>query len=207
MITIVLNDKRIILSEEYANTLRLYDVRSALIVFQLNPRKITEIIDNLLLSEIMDVVIVGDEEENLRLFQEALTWIQAGGGVVFNPQNEILFIYRKKKWDLPKGKLDPGESIEQCALREVREETGIQQLVLEREVCKTYHIYIETDLILKETTWFLMHSDDKWLEPQKEEGIQKAIWVHRNNIRFQLEKTYPSIIEIFQRLTQLNAHG
>lgn len=66
--------------------------------------------------------------------------IDAGGGVVENEAGDILMIYRRGKWDLPKGKRDDGEDIAQCALREVAEETGLQQLQLGEKICDTYHI-------------------------------------------------------------------
>lgn len=67
--------------------------------------------------------------------------IEAGGGVVENEEGDILMIYRRGKWDLPKGKRDDGEDIAACALREVAEETGLQQLQLGEKICDTFHIY------------------------------------------------------------------
>ncbi len=126
--------------------------------------------------------------------------IIAGGGLVFNENKELLMIFRKGKWDLPKGKLDEGETIEECAIREVEEETGVQLIVLEKLVQKTYHEYFDQWLhedVIKETWWFEMFAFKKQvLVPQKEEDIEQIIWADATTIKTCLENSYPSIIEV-----------
>lgn len=104
--------------------------------------------------------------------------IYAGGGVVFNQNNEALFIYRNKKWDLPKGKTEKNESIDKTALREVMEEVGIKRLEMVDFLCHTYHIYKtrKGEFILKNTFWFAMSTNQESYKLQKEEGIEKAKW-------------------------------
>src|SRR5580704_13598268 len=86
--------------------------------------------------------------------------VKAAGGLVINENKEILFMFRRGKWDLPKGKLDPGESLESCAQREVKEETGISYLELLRFLLITQHEYEERgQVILKETHWWLMKAN------------------------------------------------
>ncbi|MEM6380677.1 MAG: NUDIX hydrolase [Bacteroidota bacterium] len=105
--------------------------------------------------------------------------IEAAGGLVYNTQNEILAIYRRGSWDLPKGKIDKGESIEAAAIREVQEETGVQQLTLGKPLLTTYHTYRlkSGKRVLKKTYWFEMQTKDLELTPQSEEDIEKAIWI------------------------------
>src|SRR5206468_6844376 len=96
--------------------------------------------------------------------------IIAAGGLVFNDDNELLMIFRRNKWDLPKGKLDEGESIEACALREVKEETGLKKLNLIKFINTTLHKYSDPYLnedVIKETHWFKMYApDNQQLIPQ-----------------------------------------
>lgn len=200
MIKIILNNKRIFLAEDHRDIIQQYQLDNAYIIFDLDEQKVIDLVDILLLSNINDAIIVGETTHSLSMFKNALTLVKAGGGVVFNNRNELLFIYRRRKWDLPKGKMDRRESIEKCATREVFEETGLRNLEIVRELGQTYHIYLENSVILKETTWFLMFTEDIKLRPQFEEGIKKAIWVHKNKIRYQLRNTYPSIVDIFEKL-------
>ena len=126
--------------------------------------------------------------------------IDAAGGVAFNEKDEILMIYRRGKWDLPKGKLDDGENIEECALREVKEETGLQNVSLGEKVCDTYHIYSQYgENLLKRTAWYKMTapSTDK-LKPQKAENIMEARWVRENDLGQLLTKTYEAVKEVLQ---------
>jgi 8-oxo-dGTP pyrophosphatase MutT (NUDIX family) len=204
MIKIILNNKRIFLAEDHRSMIDQFRLTNAFIIFDLTREKTSDLIDTLLISEIEDAIIVGDIDKNLEIIKSSLKVIQAGGGVVFNNRNELLFIYRRKRWDLPKGKLDRGETIERCAKREVTEETGIRNLEIVRHLCNTYHLYLEDKMILKETYWYLMFTEDYRLTPQYEEGIKKSIWVHKNNIRFQLRNTYPSIVDIFEVLLSEN---
>jgi 8-oxo-dGTP pyrophosphatase MutT (NUDIX family) len=200
MIKIILNNKQIFLAEDYKEVMKENRLNNAFIVFSLTVEKASDMVDTMLISDIYSAIVVGDPEESLNTFKKSFKVIQAGGGVVFNNRNELLFIYRRKKWDLPKGKLDRGETIEKCAMREVYEETGLKRLEIVRHLCNSYHMYLENQVVLKETHWYLMFSEDIWLTPQFSEGIKKAIWVHKNNIRFQLSNTYPNIIDIFQVL-------
>ena len=158
------------------------------------------LVNQLLISEMKDAVIVGDIEENIHHFKSAFELIVAAGGVVYNSSGEILFIYRKKKWDLPKGKLDEGEDIPTCAIREVMEETGIKAVSIVRPLCNTYHLYIDGDMKLKEVFWFVMQTQHRTLHPQHAEEIQKAVWVNRGNIHIQLYKSYETISDIFMLL-------
>ncbi len=126
--------------------------------------------------------------------------IDAGGGLVANEQGEILMIFRRGKWDLPKGKLDAGEDIAACALREVQEETGLKHVTLGQKICDTYHIYTErNDQILKRTAWYRMKGTlaDK-LKPQKEEQILEAKWVGRADIPSLAANTYEAIREVLR---------
>jgi 8-oxo-dGTP pyrophosphatase MutT (NUDIX family) len=127
-------------------------------------------------------------------------FIQAGGGLVENERREILFIFRRGKWDLPKGKLDPGETLEQCAIREVEEETGIGKLMLIRFLLITEHEYTERgEKILKETHWWLMKtSGSQTLIPQTEEDITEIKWIGPAELKRVLQNTYPAIVDVLK---------
>ena len=98
-----------------------------------------------------------DVEELLIAFKKKFLLIIAAGGFVHTGNDEVLLIFRRGKWDLPKGKLDEGEALETCALREIKEETGVQQIKSEGPCCITYHTYTENGKnILKESHWFMV---------------------------------------------------
>ena len=107
-------------------------------------------------------------------------------------------IYRRGKWDLPKGKRDDGEEIDYCALREVSEETGLQQLTLGDKICDTYHVYAQNgQSLLKCTAWFKMFGSSKEkLVPQKEENILDARWINIREMGPVVFKSYEAIREV-----------
>ena len=121
--------------------------------------------------------------------------IIAAGGKVINKKSEILFIYRNKKWDLPKGKAEKNENISQTALREVIEETGIKNLSIIKPLEKTYHIFKRGGKnYIKSTYWFEMKSDyEGKLKPQKKEGISRVEWIDIENLPSILPKSYANI--------------
>ncbi len=124
--------------------------------------------------------------------------IDAAGGVVLNEHDAVLMIYRRGKWDLPKGKCDDGEEIAECALREVSEETGLQQLKLGDKICDTYHVYAQYgENLLKRTAWYKMKgSVSETLTPQKEENIQEARWIAEKDMGPIVYKSYEAIREV-----------
>lgn len=127
--------------------------------------------------------------------------IIAAGGVVENEKAELLLIFRKGYWDLPKGKLDEGETIAECAVREVKEETGLQHIEPGKLIDTTLHQYEENgDRITKKTYWYKMKaSSDDELIAQTVEDIQEIRWVSRNELEAYLKKTYPNIVQIMKK--------
>jgi 8-oxo-dGTP pyrophosphatase MutT (NUDIX family) len=108
--------------------------------------------------------------------------VDAGGGFVVRQTDttepEILMIFRRGVWDLPKGKQDANESIEACALREVREELGISALYLLAALGTTIHGYPEKGRYrVKTTHWFLMRTSEQRFTPQAEEDIERVAWM------------------------------
>ena len=129
--------------------------------------------------------------------------IIAAGGLVTNPKGEILWIFRRGFWDLPKGKLDEGETIQTCAVREVAEETGISNIQLHDMLCFTNHLYFDTYLneeVIKRTYWF--HITIPNLQegiPQLTEDIEKIEWLSLDKARHCLNHTYPTILEVVEK--------
>ncbi|AZA99553.1 NUDIX domain-containing protein [Chryseobacterium joostei] len=128
-------------------------------------------------------------------FQKLFRIIEAAGGLVNNPGGEMLFIKRLGKWDLPKGKMEKGESREESAIREIEEETGLLDVELAEFINTTYHIYIERngDKILKCTHWFEMNFDgEDTSKPQIEEGITEVAWKNTTQIE---DEVFPSTFQ------------
>lgn len=126
--------------------------------------------------------------------------VNAGGGLVSNRRGDYLLISRNGMWDLPKGHQDPGEDIAVTALREVQEETGIEDLLLRDLICVTDHCYRRNGIWhLKHTWWYdMLYTDPTDLTPQTEEDITKAAWVAKSSLPPYLLNTYPSIQEVFR---------
>lgn len=124
--------------------------------------------------------------------------IEAAGGVVSAPNGNILMIFRRGMWDLPKGKWDEGETIEECALREVEEETGLAELILGDKIDDTFHIYAyKGKNVLKKTHWYHMQtSADNRLQPQLEEDIEEARWIAPNEVALYLNQSYANIKDV-----------
>lgn len=113
-------------------------------------------------------------------------------------------IFRRGFWDMPKGKLDKGETIEECAVREVKEETGIKKLKLVRPLAVSYHSYDQgTHHLLKESHWFLMKTkSSEDLVAQREEDILEIEWVIPEKIDGHLAHAYPSIVDVVELYLQ-----
>ena len=139
--------------------------------------------------------------EACKSFNKMFTRIDAAGGIVRNRKEEYLFIKRFGIWDLPKGKLYKLESVEDGALREVTEETGLTNLTITKQLPSTYHIYTDRKgrEILKETYWFeMMCNEDQLLVPQLEEDITEVKWFTAGELDIPLQNTYASIRQLLE---------
>ncbi|HET9278270.1 MAG TPA: NUDIX domain-containing protein, partial [Flavitalea sp.] len=139
-----------------------------------------------------------DLEELKTMFFKKFTPVKAAGGFVLNENKEVLMMFRRGKWDLPKGKMDKKESFEECAIRETEEETGLKNITLISPLITTYHTYHEgTRYILKETKWFRMKvNGEQKLIPQAEEQITKLEWVGKNNLKNYMQNSFPSVKDV-----------
>ena len=141
-----------------------------------------------------------DLNELKKSFFKKFTMIQAAGGFVVNKENEVLMMFRRGKWDLPKGKMDKNETFEECAVRETEEETGLKNIKLISPLITTYHTYHEgTRYMLKETKWFSMKVEGgQQLIPQAEEQISKLEWVDKKDLARYLSNSFPSVADVLE---------
>lgn len=130
--------------------------------------------------------------------------IKAAGGVVVKG-GKWLFMYRRKMWDLPKGKLDKGENSKVAATREIDEETGVKALIRDK-ICTTWHTYtLNNSRILKRTKWYLFDCiDDTKMSPQAEEQIEKLDWYEPADVKPLLIKSYSSIRYVIDSLNKMH---
>lgn len=134
---------------------------------------------------------------------QELPIIIAGGGIVTNELGELLMIFRRGKWDLPKGKLDAGETIEECALREVTEETGVGHLKLGNLIAVTKHEYFDKyqqQDVIKESHWYRMKVKGvPALIAQTEEDITAIEWTKPEEIASRLNNSFDTIREVLEK--------
>ena len=141
------------------------------------------------------------DKSGFRSFQKAFKTVRAGGGLVRNAKGQFLLIFRRGHWDLPKGKVDNGEDIQTCALREVQEETGVSGLKIVKKLPKTYHLFSNAngEIILKKCHWFEMEiRDEQPLKPQLEEDITEAVWLSREDVEKRKSLMFPTIRICFE---------
>lgn len=137
-------------------------------------------------TSVKELNVYGEQiDEIWEEFKKLFRIIEAAGGIVNRPNGDVLFIKRLGKWDLPKGKMEKGESREESAVREIEEETNLQNVELLDFINTTYHIYTERngDKVLKYTHWFEMNFDgEDTSKPQLEEGITEVAWKNTSQI-------------------------
>ena len=155
-----------------------------------------KIISALKKKSISSVVLYHSKKEKLEMhFNKLFPIVEAAGGLVINELNQYLFIYRNKKWDLPKGRMRKNEMIIDAAVREVEEETSVRDLIVKKQLPITYHIFKRNRKYkLKKTYWYLMETSyNGQLVPQLNEGIEKAVWKNKNEIDLLIKSAYKNI--------------
>lgn len=147
------------------------------------------------------LIFTKNVKESFEQFLACFDVLEAAGGIVKHKNKGFLMIERFGVWDFPKGKIEKGERIAEAALREVEEETGVQNLEIESELPTTYHMYrYARQWIVKKTYWFLMYSDYQGkLIPQEEEDILKAVWVDQGRLSAYLKGTYGNLIDLVKQ--------
>ncbi len=153
-------------------------------------------------SDLDELCIYSQNVEKLFMtFSSQFQIIEASGGIIKDENDRILFIFRRGKWDLPKGKIDDGETPKITALREVEEETGLKNVKIIKHVCNTFHTYkFENQNVLKKTYWYKMdYFGNNKLIPQIEEDITIVKWFEKNKLEIIKNQTYKSIIEVIKK--------
>ena len=164
--------------------------------FLIDSVDINKVLSKLKKDKYDSVRLIGSKKELiLKKFLSILPNVIAGGGKVYNKKGEILFIFRNGKWDLPKGKAELKETINETALREVEEETGVFGLSIVKPLEITYHIFKRMgQFYIKVTYWFKMYSDyEGELIPQEKEGITKAKWISETKLKKVFNNSYANI--------------
>jgi 8-oxo-dGTP pyrophosphatase MutT (NUDIX family) len=201
-IKIYFNDKPLFLCDEMTPEIREYAHHDdAVMIDDFSHPAVNSMIHEMRQPKVHAGIFVHKDLEELRkAFWKKFLLVKAGGGLVRNGEEKYLFMFRRGVWDLPKGKLDPGETIEHCAIREVMEETGIEGVIMEGPLLITYHTYDESGKhILKETHWFRMQAPAPGeLTPQLEEQITELRWVDADGMKVLLRNTFPSIKDVIK---------
>jgi ADP-ribose pyrophosphatase YjhB (NUDIX family) len=148
-------------------------------------------------------LIAKDVEKLWADFQSIYKIIEAAGGVVYNKNGDVLLIFRLQTWDLPKGKIDKGETPEIAAIREIQEETGLNVVELGNFICHTFHTYQHKEKrVLKKTHWYKMTTTETALTPQYSEDIEQAEWRDLANFLQSKPTIYPSILDVLAAVTK-----
>ena len=136
-----------------------------------------------------------DNDKLWKSFKKKFPIVEAAGGLVERTDNKLLFIFRNNKWDLPKGGVEKKELIIEAAQREVKEETGVSDLIVQKQLSETFHIFKKGKRFrLKKTYWFKMSTSYMGeTEPQIEEGIHKTEWVSKEKIDEILNDAFENI--------------
>lgn len=195
MYKIFINEKPFIITEKDSDDIQYAKCRRV----TYDPAKALEFIKDTEGMRSRGLILLTDDPDFcFKDFYTHFVAIEASGGIVFNDRNELLLIKRMGKWDLPKGKIDAGETIEEAALREVHEECGIGSLKLIKSMPSSYHTYkMHNHRFLKVTRWFEMQTNwDKKLVPQAEEQITEAGWFNLKRKDLVKLDTYTSIRDL-----------
>ncbi len=150
------------------------------------------------------IIVCKDLDQCYKLFLEQFEQIAAAGGIVQNEENKCLMIFRNNRWDIPKGKQEPNENIEDCAVREVMEECGIEDIKQGDLITKTTHIYfLFGKWHIKTTWWYAMTSTySNKLTPQTEEGISEVRWVKKSELQELVADSYATIKKVIENYTK-----
>ncbi|WP_430409744.1 NUDIX hydrolase [Kordia sp.] len=193
MYKVFINEKLIILSNEInkheiSDTFLLKDVDFEWLIGKMTSKKLDK------------AILYHDKcDEILPLLATKLPLVEAAGGLVKNENNDVLFILRNGKWDLPKGKTEKGEDIKETAIREVEEETGVKGLTITDFITKTYHVFKRNgEYRLKLTHWYTMRTEyDGELFPEFEEDIVEVVWKNEAETTEALQNSYENIKLLF----------
>jgi 8-oxo-dGTP pyrophosphatase MutT (NUDIX family) len=194
MYKVFVNDKPLFLTNEIAKETDFQ-------LFLLESIDIEQLIIKMFNNKILKAYLYyPDEKAILKKVKEKIPVNKAGGGLVYNNKGEVLFIFRNGKWDLPKGGIEKGEEIEETAVREVEEETGVTGLKITKKLQKTYHIFKRNGRYkLKITHWFEMNTNYEGTPfAQVEEGIEKAVWLNPEQVKEALKNSFENIKLLFE---------
>lgn len=201
-IKIYFNDKPVYLCDEIDKEINdILHHPDAVFIDELSGPAIKSLLHEIKKDEFHAGVVWNTDLEKLKkTFFKHFKLIEAAGGIVQNDKKELLFIYRLGKWDLPKGKVEKGENFEECAVREVEEETGLTNLKLKSKTGETYHTYDAFGKhYLKISHWYYITCLKKQtLVPQTEEDITDIKWVKTKDMKEPLANTYPSIKDVLE---------
>lgn len=199
MYKVFFNDRNVFLTDDFASA---FKEKYGLFYKYRDKKDLKEILEFFRKLKLIDTLTIfhQDIDELGTVFRSCFRFIEAAGGLVRNKNGQWLVIYRRGKWDLPKGKLEAGETFEQAALRETEEECGIQDLEIGSRMISTYHTYLMDEKpVLKKTHWFeILYHGNKKPVPQLKEDITEARWIEFSELEEVMKNTYGSVHDVLQ---------
>ena len=197
MYKVFIDNKPIIFTEKWIKSPKTLDF----VLIQVNSLVELDLVKcrNDLPIGVLLVVIAKQPEKTIETVFSTYKFVEAAGGIV-KRKNTYLFIERLGVWDLPKGKMEKGESPEETAVREIEEECGISNPLISKLLGVTFHTYtFKGELTLKKNWWYALKYDgSKMVKPQSEEDITQAVWLSKKEWKKVEENTYASIIEVLR---------